>query len=73
MTIAFRPTAEQEARLDALARRTGRSKSFYLKEALDRYLDELEDIYWSHTVVADWESEGWPTRPLQALKDELGL
>jgi RHH-type rel operon transcriptional repressor/antitoxin RelB len=34
MTISIRLTDDEEARLDSLARRTGRSKSFYVKTAL---------------------------------------
>ena len=34
MTISIRLTNDEEARLDSLARRTGRSKSFYVKAAL---------------------------------------
>jgi len=31
MTISIRLTAEEEARLDGLARRTGRSRTFYVR------------------------------------------
>lgn len=33
-----------ERRLDRLARTTGRTKSFFVEEALLRYLDEVEDV-----------------------------
>lgn len=33
-----------EARLNALALKTKRSKSYYVKEALATYLEDLEDI-----------------------------
>ena len=72
-TIAYRPTSEQEERLDALAKRTGRSKSFYLKEALDRHLDEIEELYWADDVINRWRTSDQATRPLGALKAELGL
>lgn len=32
-------------RLTALAERTGRSKTFYILEAIREHLDDLEDIY----------------------------
>ncbi|WP_082357984.1 MULTISPECIES: ribbon-helix-helix protein, CopG family [Arthrobacter] len=38
MTISIRLTPDEEARLDVLARRTGRSKSFYVRTALHEYL-----------------------------------
>jgi len=34
---------ELESRLNNLASRTKRSKSFYMREALERYLEEYED------------------------------
>lgn len=72
-TIAYRPTRDQEERLDALARRTGRPKSFYLKEAVDRHLDELEELYEVDDVIGRWEASDQKTRPLSELRAELGL
>jgi RHH-type rel operon transcriptional repressor/antitoxin RelB len=43
--LALRLPPEIEARLDELAKRTGRSKSFYAREAILEHLDDLEDIY----------------------------
>ncbi|ANM09523.1 MULTISPECIES: type II toxin-antitoxin system RelB family antitoxin [unclassified Rhizobium] len=43
--LALRLPPEIEARLDELARRTGRSKSFYARQAILEHLDDLEDIY----------------------------
>ncbi|MGP5931561.1 type II toxin-antitoxin system RelB family antitoxin, partial [Corynebacterium glyciniphilum] len=43
MSIRF--TADEESRLEALATRTGRSKSFYVREAVQAHLAELEDAY----------------------------
>ena len=36
---------EEYERLCRLAEHTQRSKNFYVREALNKYLDELEDIY----------------------------
>ena len=43
--IAVRLPAEIENRLDALAAATGRTKTFYVREAVLEHLDDLEDIY----------------------------
>lgn len=43
--LAIRLPEEIERRLAALAKRTGRTKTFYAKEAILQYLDELEDTY----------------------------
>ena len=34
-----------ERRLTALAKRTGRTKSFYAREAIARFLDDMEDTF----------------------------
>jgi RHH-type rel operon transcriptional repressor/antitoxin RelB len=43
--LALRLPAELEKRLDALAKKTGRTKSFYAREAIMRHLDDLEDYH----------------------------
>lgn len=42
---SLRLPAETMRRLDALARETGRSKSYYLREAVQMHMEELEDTY----------------------------
>ncbi len=41
--LAIRLPARIEKRLAALAKRTGRTKSYYVTEAVLQYLDELKD------------------------------
>ena len=43
--LALRLPPEIEQRLDALAKKTGRSKSFYAREAILRQLEDIEDYY----------------------------
>jgi RHH-type rel operon transcriptional repressor/antitoxin RelB len=43
--LAIRLTPDIEKRLTELAKRTGRTKTFYAREAILRYLDDLEDQY----------------------------
>ena len=40
-------------RLNILARETGRSKTFYILEAIKKHLDDLEDIYHAEKRIAD--------------------
>ena len=42
--LAVRLDPELEARFNAVAKRTGRSKSYYTREALREKIEELEDI-----------------------------
>ena len=43
--LAIRLPAEIEKRLATLAKRTGRTKTYYAKEAILQYMDDLEDTY----------------------------
>lgn len=69
--LAVRLNAETERRLDALAARTGRTKTFYAREAIEAHLDDLEDFYLAEERLRDLRSED--AIPLSALKAELGL
>ena len=43
--LSLRLSDDIEARLAQLAEKTGRTKTFYAREAINRYLDEMEDTY----------------------------
>ena len=43
--LAIRLPEEIEARLTALAAKTGRTKTFYAREAILEHLDDMEDTY----------------------------
>lgn len=45
MAVSIRLDPEIELRLDQLAAQTGRAKSYYLRELIERGLDDLEDFY----------------------------
>lgn len=49
--LAVRLPEELERRLADLARSSNRSKSFYVREAIAAYLDDLEDIHQAETVL----------------------
>lgn len=51
MTISIRLTSEEGARFDALALRTGRSKSFYVRTALREHLADLEDAFDADSAI----------------------
>jgi RHH-type rel operon transcriptional repressor/antitoxin RelB len=43
--LALRLPPDIEQRLDALAKKTGRSKSYYAREAILRQIEDIEDYY----------------------------
>jgi len=69
--LALRIDSETEKRLEALAARTGRTKSFYAREAIVAQLDDLEDFYLAQDRMKDFCAED--AIPLAELKAELGL
>lgn len=70
--IAVRLPAEIEKRLDRLAKRTGRAKSFYVREALLNHLDDLEDIYIAEKRLEDLRAGRSHTIPLEEVMKEHG-
>ncbi len=50
--LALRLPPQIEKRLDALAKKTGRSKSFYAREAILRHLEDLEDYHLARQRLA---------------------
>jgi len=50
--LALRLPPEIEKRLNQLAKKTGRSKSFYAREAILRHLEDLEDYHLARRRLA---------------------
>ncbi|WP_264317579.1 type II toxin-antitoxin system RelB family antitoxin [Acidithiobacillus concretivorus] len=44
-------SSDIEKRLDALAKATGRTKSYYVREALLEHLDDMEDAYLAEATL----------------------
>jgi RHH-type rel operon transcriptional repressor/antitoxin RelB len=64
--LALRLPPEIEKRLDILAKKTGRTKSFYAREAILRHIEDLEDY---HLATRRLE-RGGPTVTLEELEAE---
>lgn len=71
--ISLRVDAQQKERLDALASRTGRSGAFYLRKALDSYLDQLEYVYALESEAEAARRGELETISLEDLEAECGL
>ena len=73
MPISIRLPGDVEARLDALAARTGRSKTFYVTEAIREHLGDLEDIYLAERELIEVSAGRSPVTTLQETMAEYGL
>lgn len=71
--LAIRLPEDIENRLTALARTTGRSKTFYVREAILEHLDDLEDLYLAEQRVADYRSGKTQAVPLGEVMQHYGL
>ncbi len=71
--LAIRLPVEIESRLDALAKATGRTKTFYAREAILEYLDDLEDIYLAEKRLEDIRSGKSEAIPLEDIMRRYGL
>ena len=70
--LAVRLPRKMEKRLDSLAKRTGRTKSYYVRQAIAENLEDMEDV-----VLAEksWEEvvAGGPLRTLEEVKVRYGM
>ena len=71
--LSVRLGEELEQRLEALAKATGRSKTYYVREALIQKLEDMEDLYLAEAVMERIASGEEKTTPLADLERELGL
>ena len=69
--LAVRLDPDLEARLTAVAKRTGRTKSYYARQAILEKIEELEDIALLEEALRD--PDAGKSRPLDEVMRELGL
>ena len=73
MTYSVRLPHEIENRLEKLSLQTGRSKSFYVKEAILEHLDDIEDVYLAEKRLEDIRAGRTQTIPLQQVMKKYGM
>lgn len=72
-TAALRIPEDLSARYDNLAKSTGRTKTYYMTEALAAEIDRLEYEYGILKKVEDWRAGRLETVTLDELEESLGL
>ncbi len=71
--LAIRLPENIEARLDRLAKRTGRTKTYYAREAILQHIEELEDIYLAERRLQAVRAGRSRTVPIEKLMRRYGL
>jgi RHH-type rel operon transcriptional repressor/antitoxin RelB len=71
--LAIRLPQSIEKRLEKLARRTGRTKTFYVREAILDHLAELEDLYLAERTLERIRTGEENTVPLKTILKRHGL
>lgn len=73
MSVSLRLPTELNERLSYLAEQTGRSKTFYMLEAIKQHLDNLEDLYLAEQRLLDVRAGRSMTHSLDDVERSLGL
>jgi len=71
--LSVRLDADIEKRLETLAQNTGRTKTFYVREAILEHLDDLEDLYLAEQRLIDIRSQKTTPVSLETLMRNYGL
>ena len=71
--LAIRLPVSIEKRLDRLAKRTGRTKTYYVREAILQHLDDLEDVYYAEKALAEIHSGRSKPIPLEKVMRRHGV
>jgi RHH-type rel operon transcriptional repressor/antitoxin RelB len=71
--LAIRLPPSIERRLEKLAKRTGRTKSYYVREAILQHLEDLEDLYLAERALDRIRNDEETTIPLEDVMKRHGM
>ena len=71
--VSLRLPDDVSQRLHNLAQMTGRSKTYYMVEAIREHLDDLEDLYLAEQRLIDIRPGKTQTVPLEEVMKRYGL
>ena len=71
--VSLRLPEDVSKRLENLAELTGRSKTYYMIEAIREHLDDLEDLCLSEQRLATHRAGESPATPLAEVMKRYGL
>jgi RHH-type rel operon transcriptional repressor/antitoxin RelB len=71
--LAIRLPQSVEKRLEKLAKRSGRTKTYYAREAILRHLEDLEDAHEAERILQRVRAGKERTYTLEEVARRLGL
>ena len=71
--VSLRLPTELVERISYLAETTGRSRTYYMQEAIKQHIDDLEDLYLAEQALVDVRTGKSETISLETLIEEYGL
>jgi RHH-type transcriptional regulator, rel operon repressor / antitoxin RelB len=73
MAVSLRLPADLSVRLDKLAKKTGRTKTYYMIEAIREQLADLEDLYLAEHELKEIEAGRSKLTPLAEVMKSYGM
>ena len=73
MALSIRLPGDVEDRLKTLAAKTGRTKSFYITEAICEHIEDLEDLSLAEARMIDLRAGRTKTVPLEEVMKRYGM
>ncbi|WP_311029068.1 type II toxin-antitoxin system RelB family antitoxin [Mesorhizobium koreense] len=73
MPTSIRLNPEIERRLEQLAAKTGRTKAYYLRELIERGLEDVEDYYLAEAALERLRKGEEQIHSSAEVRKELGL
>ncbi len=73
MSVSIRLPEDISNRLQHLANRTGRSKTYYMIEAIREHIGDLEDLYLAEQRLIEIRAGRSKTHTLEDVERSLGL
>lgn len=71
--VSLRLPVDLVERISHLAETTGRSRTFYMQEAIKQHVEDLEDLYLAEQALIDIRAGKSATTPLEDVMKRYGM
>jgi len=71
--FAIRLDEKLSSRLDAVAKKMGRSKTWFARKAIETYIDDMEDAALAAAAYEEYLLDGGASSPLDDVRRRLEL